>query len=833
MLLIGHYVSYGQSPDTLSMKQTDTLIVKKDTLIADSLTLADDLKSKVKYTADDSIVYAIDGKKIFLYGHAEITYEDINLKADYVEINYETRTLTAHGVPDSSGKMAGLPVFKQGSEEFNSDNIRYNFDTKRGKISEITTKDGDKYIHGETVKKEPDNTTYIRNGYFTTCDLPHPHYFIFSKKIKIIPNNKVVTGPADLFIADVPTPLMIPFGFFPNHKGRTSGILFPSYGESNQLGFYLKNGGYYYGNSDKFDLALTGDIFSRGSWKGFLSSNYANRYHYNGNVSLSYSKTLIGDRELPDFSLEKDFFITWNHTQDPKARPNSNFSANVNAGTSTNFRNTLSTANNYLTNTFSSYIGYSKTWVGKPYSFTSSLRHSQNSITRDISISIPSASFSVGRFSPFQSKSQIGAAKWYEKIGVSYSATLLNTINTKDTLLFKKESLDRFQYGLQHSIPISTSFTVAKFFTVTPSFNYNERWYLKTYEKRYIPGNDSLVIDTISGFKAARDFGFSTSMSTRVFGLKQFRRGKIAAIRHVLTPSIGFSWRPDFSEDKWKAYKSTQVDSIGTIQRYSIYDGTIFGGPGSGKSSLLNFSLDNSLEMKIRQQTDTAVNIKKVKVLESLSLAGNYNFAADSLKLSIISVAARTIVFERLNLSLSSSFDPYVVNALEVRQNKTEWEANGKLARLRNVNFSADFSLTNSKKQYSSKKGVGNELDDINKNPEDYIDYSIPINLSLHYNYSFQNNVNIADQTTQVFGFSGDVKVTDNWKVNFASGYDFNQKDISYTSLGIFRDLHCWEMRLNWVPFGFAANYFFQINVKSSILQDLKLTKNPDRFDRR
>jgi len=548
---------------------------------------------------------------------------------------------------------------------------------------------------------------------------------------------------------------------------------------------------------------------------------------------LSLSTTYISEKELPDYSVEKDFFITWNHTQDPKARPNSNFSANVNAGTSTNFRNTLTNSTNYLTNTFSSYIGYSKTWVGKPYSFTSSLRHSQNSISRDISLSVPSASFNVSRLSPLKRKSQIGEEKWYEKIGVSYSATVLNTINTKDTLLFKKESLDKFLYGVQHNIPISTSFNVAKFFTLSPSFNYNERWYLKTYEKRYDSSNDSLIVDTVSGFKAARDFSFNAALTTRIFGLKQFRKGKIAAIRHVLTPSIGFSWRPDFSEDKWNAYKTVQVDSKGSQSRYSIYDGTIFGGPGSGKSTLLNFSLDNNLEMKLRQQTDTAVNIKKVKLLESLALAGNYNFAADSLKLSIISVSARTILFDRLNISLIGAFDPYIVNENEVRQNTTEFQENGRLARLRNVNFSADFSLTNTQKKHTSTKGVGNELKEINANPGDYIDFSVPINLALHYSYSLQNNVNIADQTAQVFGFNGDLKITPNWKINFASGYDFVQKDISYTSLGIFRDLHCWEMSLNWVPFGFQANYFFQIHVKSSILQDLKLTKNPDRFDRR
>lgn len=837
-LVLCAFSSKGQVQDSV-LKADSSIMVGSlnaslnDSLVVDSLKMSSELKSKVKYGATDSIRYDLEAGKVYMYGKAHIVYEDINLDAAYIELNFSDHNLMATGLPDSTGVISGLPVFKQGNDVFNSEAIKYNFDTKRGRISEISTKDGDSYIHGSTVKKEADNTTFIRNGYYTTCELPHPHYFIASKKIKVIPNNKVVTGPAELVISDVPTPFAIPFGFFPNKKGRSSGILFPAYGESAQLGFFLTNGGYYFGLNDHFDLALTGDSYSRGSWRANANSNYSNRYHYSGNFSMNYSLTKTSQKELPDYAVEKGFFVRWNHMQDPKARPNSTFSANVNAGSSTFYRNNLSSSNNYLTNTFTSSVAFSKSWPGKPYSFSAGLSHSQNTTTRDISVSFPSANFGVSRQTPFKRKTALGAAKWYEKIGVSYTTNLQNSISTKDTLLFRKESLNQLRYGIQHSIPISTSFSAFKYFTISPSINYSEKWYLKTIAKKYNADTKSVEVDTVTGFKAAREFSFNANMNTRIFGMVQFKKGKIAAIRHVMTPNFGFSWRPDFSDPTYGVYKSVQVDSTGRTNKYSVFEGALFGGPSSGKSSLMTFSLDNNLEMKVRHVSDTADIEKKVKLLESLSAAMNYNFAADSLNLSTISLSGRTTVFERVSLSFSSIFDPYMVNENGIRYNKFEINETGKLAHINNANLSANFSIFNGKKSYESNKGSKEEVENINKNKGDYIDYSVPYNLSVGYSFYYQNSFTSADQTTQTLNFNGDLQVTKNWKVNFNSGYDFEQKDLSYTSLGIFRDLHCWEMRLNWVPFGFQQNYFFQINVKSSVLQDLKLTKKNDRFDQR
>lgn len=826
-LYLGSVDSLASSKDSLSILVNDSIPLN------DSLALADDFKSKVSYYAEDSIVYDLDTGMVYLYGKAWMTYEDIRLDAEYIDIDFNTKVLSSKGAPDSAGTIVGKPLFKQGTDEFHADQIRYNFTTKKGKITEVTTKDGDSYIHGAVVKKQPDNSTFIKDGYYTTCDAPHPHYYLKSNRIKVIPNNKVVTGPADLYIMDVPTPLAIPFGFFPNKKGRASGILFPQYGESQQLGFFLKNGGYYIGLNEHFDLALTGDIYSKGSWRGNAYSNYAWKYRFNGNMSVNYSINKVSRPEFPDYSLEKSFFVRWNHTQDPKSHPGTSFTANVNAGSATFYQYNLTNANNFLTNTFTSSVAWSKVWTGKPINLSVSLSHSQNNQTRDINLSLPAATFNIARRTPFKRKLAVGEQKWYEKIGVGLTTSFINSINTKDTLLFKKESIEQFRYGIQHSVPLSTSFTVAKYFTVSPGITYNEKWYLKTISKEWDAETQTIDVDTLHGFKAARDFAFSTSLNTRIYGMLQFKKGKIAAFRHVMTPTLGFSWRPDFSEKQYGYYKEVQSDTLGTLRKYSVFEGTVFGGPGTGKSALMNFSLDNNFEMKVRQKTDTSETVKKVKLLESLALNTSYNFAADSLNLSPISISGRATIIERISLNLFGTFDPYVVNEQNVRVNKTELSENNKLARFTTGNFSINFNIVPKKKELKSNKGNSDELDEINKNRADFLDFNVPFSLNVGYNFFFLNNVNGPDQITQTLNFNGDLQLTPSWKVNYNSGYDFEQKDFSYTSLGIVRNLHCWEMSLNWVPFGFQQNYFFQINVKSSVLQDLKLTKKDDRFDNR
>ena len=641
-----------------------------------------------------------------------------------------------------------------------------------------------------------------------------------------MPGNKILTGPADMVIADVPTPFAIPFGFFPNKKDRSSGILFPAYGQSDR-GFFLQNGGYYFGINDHFDAALVGDIYSLGSWRVNAQSNYAYRYRFSGNTSFNYSVTLNSEPELPDYSKQKDFFVRWNHAQDAKAHPNQNFSASVNAGSSSFYKNNLSNVNNFLTNTFQSSVSYSKSWAGTPFSFAGSLSHSQNTQTGAISLSLPSANFNVSRIMPFMRKLAKGEIKWYEKIGVSYTGSFLNTINTYDTLIFKKGWEDDFRYGLQHSIPVNTSFVLLKYFTVSPSVNYIEKWYLETTRKKYFPENDSLITYTKQGFVAARDLSLGASFNTRLYGMVQFKKGKIAALRHVFMPNVSYSFKPNLvNEDQgiYHYYPSPTGDPI----RYSIFEGAVFGGPNDGKSSTINFNVDNNLEMKVRQQTDSTVNFKKLKLLESLAAGVSYNILADSFPVSNIGISARSVLFERVNLDYSAAFDPYAVNENNQRINESEIDANNRLARFLYGNLAIGFNMMNKRKEYQSEKGNDRTLADINKNPDDYVDFNVPFNLIVGYNASFKSKETLLPgdvAITHSIRFNGDILLTPNWKATFNTGYDFTNKQWSTSYFSFIRDLHCWEMRFNWVPFGAQERYDFQINVKSSVLQDLKLSK--------
>lgn len=831
--LCTHFSLAQTLPDTLvKAVALDTINTTTDTLSTDTINvkLSDELKSKVHYLADDSIIFDVADEKVYLYGNAKVEYEDLVLEANYIEVNWETKIVYASGMPDSAGVMAGKPVFKQAGDEFRAESMKYNMDTKKGIVTNIKTQQGDGYIHGQVVKKY-EESSYIKHGLYTTCDLDTPHFCIAANKLKVIPNNKIITGPAYLVIEELPTPLAIPFGLFPNKKGRSSGLVFPAYGESANLGFFLKNGGYYFGIKNKFDTELTGDIYSLGSWAAHLTSRYANRYRFSGAVQVNYSIIKQSEKELPDYSRSRDLFFRWNHSQDPKARPNSIFSANVNAGSSSYYRNNLSSANNYLNSNFNSSISYSKTFPGKPYNLAASITHSQNVSTRVVDVTAPTLTFGVSTIRPFAKKEMEGTPRWYEKVGFSVSSQFQNSVSAIDTMFFKRQTLERMRNGAIHSIPLSTSLTVAKFFTVSPSINYTQRWYLQTVSKTLNPETNFIKTDTVQGFKTSHDFGASVGISTRLYGMAQFQKGKIEAFRHVITPNISYNWRPDFGQDAFGYYKSV-FDSNNIEQRYSIFEQGIFGGPSQGKYSFIAMGLDNNFEMKVRQSTDTAVVSKKVKLLESLSFNTGYNLAADSLNWSAISVNARTILFDKINLQGNASFDPYIVNENNIRVNTTELSANKKLARFTGTNLGVSFNLNRAAKKKESKKGTEDELKEINKNQQDYVDFNIPFNLSVTYNFGYSKPTNLEASVNQIAGFYGDISLTEKWKISFNSGYDFKQKDFSYTSLGFYRDLHCWEMRLNWVPMGAQANYFFQINVKSSVLQDLKMIKKNDQFDR-
>ncbi len=806
-------------------------MIKADTLAGDTNVANEGLESEVKYHARDSMQVNIESEIVHLYGAATVDYQDLHLQSDYIVIDMKNKELYAEGWPDSNGVVSGTPEYSQADQKFRSNAIRYNFDSKKGKISYVITKEGEGYIHGEVVKKDPENNFFIRKGEYTTCDLDTPHFAIVSNKLKVIKNNKIVTGPAHLTIEGVPTPLLIPFGFFPNKKGRSSGLIFPGYGETAERGFYFQKLGYYFGFNDYVNLAITSDIYTKGSYAVDATTEYSNRYHYNGRMKLSYAYTVTSEKELSDYNLTKDFHVDWTHNQDPKLNPNSTFNARVNAGSSQFYRNTISSLSNVQQNTLESGVNYTHQFPDKPMNLGVSLRHWQNTSTHEIRIYAPDVTFNVTRINPFQRKVLIGRPKWYEKIGTSYSFKGTNFIDTKDSLLFRKNSLNNLQNGFQHSIPLSTSFNIFSYYNISPNVSYTERWYLKTTQYKW--DSDSNKVDTfeVKKFQAARDYQASLGLSTRIYGMYQFKSGPIVAIRHVMTPSASISWRPDYSKPGYGYYKTVQIDTTKKTSRYSIFQNSVYGGPSAGQYANLGFSLDNNIEMKVRVNSDTGETTKKVKLLESLRISGGYNFIADSMKLSVFSFAGRTTLLDRLTLSFDGDLDQYEFDKDNNDIDRFMISNGGKLFRLPALHGSLTYSLNKSAPKESAKYSK-QDLEYINSHPEEYVDFNVPFNFNVSYSYSYTKRGNEASTTIQSANFSGDVNLTPKWKIGFNSWYDFQQGKFTSLSTNIYRDLHCWEMHMYWVPFGPLEGWNFQINVKASILQDLKLLKKKDPYDR-
>ena len=820
-------------PDTSVKTTIDSTAVGVDSLQLDTSEASEEvIKSKIKYHAKDSIRVNLENEIVYLYGDATVDYEDLHLEADYIMIDMQNKELTAEGTKDSTGVLKGSPNFSQAEQKFRSNAIRYNFQTKKGRINYVITQEGDGFIHGEVVKKDPENNFYIKNGQYTTCNLDTPHFAITSRRLKVISKNKIVTGPAYLTIEQIPTPILIPFGFFPNKVGRSSGIIFPAFGESAQRGFYFQHLGYYFGFSDYFDLALTSDIYTKGSYTMEATSTYKKRYRYSGRLQLTYAYTVNSEKELPDYSLTKDYHISWLHTKDNKSSPNSTFSASVNAGTSNYYKNTISSVNNYLSNTLQSSISYSYNFPDKPMNLSAGVQHTQNTITRDIRISAPDFSFNISRISPFKRKNAFGVQKWYEKIGTSLSLNTINYIETKDTLLFAENSLSNLKNGARASLPISTSFSILKYINFSPSLNFTERFYLKTTQYRWNTETNSVDTFTVEKPQHAYEYSTSAGMSTRIYGMYQIRKGPITAIRHVMTPAASLTYRPDFGEAKYGYFQTIQYDTSGKTRTYSIFQNSVYGGPSNGKYANIGFSLDNNLEMKVKTNSDIGDVTKKVKILESLRIGGGYNLIADSMKLRTFNLSARTTLFDKVGINFSSVLDPYAYDSESIDYDKYQYEVDGRLVRLTSSTLSMNFSLNRSKKKENSGKYSQEEIDYINQHPEEFVDFDIPYNMSVSYSMNYSKRGALKSVLNQSASFNGDLSLTNQWKIGFNSWYDITDGRFTSMSLNIYRDLHCWEMRMNWIPFGGQESYNFQINVKSSILQDLKLLKKKDFYDR-
>jgi len=831
--------------DTVLHHPSDSVKVKKTPK-------KNNLKSKVEYEAKDSLRVDIKEQKVYLYKQADIKYEEIDLKAGYVEINFPLKTVYAVGIKDSAGKEIQVPEFTQGVQKFKSKVMTYNYDTKRGYIQNIFTKQDEGYLHGTIVKKMENNITYLKDGWYTTCDIEDdPHYEFKFGKAKVIPGKKVITGPAYLMIAGVPVPLGIPFGYFPSRAGRRSGILVPTYGESNDRGFFLQNGGYYWAMNKYIDLYLLGDIYSHGSWAVKPRLDYKYRYHYSGSFNFSYAVNKLGAADSPDFQKTTDFDLQWIHTQDPKARPNSTFSANVNI-VSENFNkyNPVNVSNNaqaYLSNTFQSSINYSTNWKNNYY-LTLNFNHSQNTLTKNIDITLPSLTFSINQFYPLRQKTHIGKIRWYENISIKYNMTSENLYNTYDSLFLKKKKWwNDMQNGMQHSVPITGSFQVLKYFTWTTSIQLNDRMYLSTIRERYIPyknGKDSLVYDTIRQFANAFDGNASTSLNTRLYGMYQFKHGPIVAIRHMVTPTVSFTYTPDFGTKTWGYTRYAVNDTNKNPQKYSIFpSNSVYGAPATTKSGVVSFALHNNLEMKVKNKKDTVTGTKKIVLIDDLAITETYDMMRDSLKWSKLNISGRTTLFKNLTINYSSIWDPYARSSKDssgLDINKSEWEVHHRLLRLDNTQWDIGLTYTlssdKSKKKKTTNKGTEEERKDIVEHPEYYVDFDIPWSFSLNYKFNYgkiwdEYYTRRVGMIVQTLGFNGQLNITPKWKITVNTGWDFTNGQLSFTSIDLYRDLHCWEMRFGWIPKGPQQSWNFSINVKASILQDLKLTKKKDFMD--
>ncbi len=844
--------------DTIGQKKLEKPVAVRDTITKNDTSVKDTvakkkessqkLEAKVEYVAKDSLRFEIKEQKVFLYQDAEIKYQKIDLKAAYIEIDFPKNLVFAKGIPDSTGKDQGTPQFSEGSESFKSKIINYNYITKRGFISTVFTKQDEGYLHGTVVKKMENNVTYIKSGTYTTCDNEeNPHFGFKFNKAKVIPDKRVITGPAYMEIAGVATPLFVPFGYFPNRSGQRSGILLPTYGESNNRGFYFENFGYYWAISQYMDLKVQADIYTRGSWAIKPTYTYNKRYHFNGLFNFSYAVNKIGAADSPDFQESTDFRVRWTHTQDPKARPRSSFSANVNIVSNTfNKYNLSSSAEAYLSNTFQSSINYATNFAGKYY-LNLNFNHSQNTLNKTIEIVLPQIAFSVNQFYPFRRKNPVGKMRWYEQISMKYNLDAENRYNTYDSLLFKPGWEKQMKNGIRHSFPINGTFRVLKFFNWTNGITINDRMYVSTIRKRYVtpePG-DSIMgyykTDTVFGFANAFDASFSSSINTRIYGMYQFKNGPLVAIRHMMTPSVTFSYTPDWGSPSLGYWRYIENDT-NTVnpQKYSIFQNGIYGGPPGDKSGILKLALSNNLEIKVRNRKDTITGTRKVPLIDDLTIQASYDLAKDSVRWSPLTISGRSTLFKGLTIQYAWAYDMYTRDSLGRRTNTTEWKANRRLLRLDNTKWDVGLSYTLSSDKVKGKKqptkGTAQEQKDILDYYDYYVDFDIPWSFSINYTFSYNKAWVNADQKrigkiVQTLGFSGQLNITPKWKITLTTGWDFTNNEISYTSINVYRDLHCWEMSFGWIPKGAQQSWNFSINVKASVLQDMKLNKKKDFRD--
>jgi lipopolysaccharide assembly outer membrane protein LptD (OstA) len=833
--------------DSLSYKKN--ISTQKDSIPKDRVVLnktKNVLTDIIDHSANEYIEIDVKNNLTILYNNAKIHYQDIDLEAGIIIIDYKKNIIIAKGIKDSTGYQQ-IPFFRQGKEETTQDSITVNYKTKKALIYGLySEQDNGIIMRSGASKKVNDSTLYVRDIIITTDKKKKTDYHIRIKKAKIVPQKKIVSSSAQLYIADVPTPLWIPFAYFPLSQSRTSGILMPTYGENARQGYFLQNGGYYLAISDYFDLALTGDIYTNGSWAFRSKSNYALRYKFNGNIGFNYESNINSLRGFDDYSKTTRYNIRWTHSQAAQANPNLRLSASVNLGSSKYYKESLNEfhTNSRLNNQLSSSISFSKRFVGTPFNLSLSATHSQNTNTEVINMSLPSLQLSMDRIYPFAPKNGTSTNALH-KLSLSYGMSGDYRITTTDDDFFKKEMFNQAKKGINHKASLSTNLKLFNYFTVNPNANYKETWYFDYLEKKFDEDSKSIKTDTLSGFKALREYSTGLSVSTNIYGTFKFKKRRLKAIRHTIRPSVSYNYRPDFSFYEKEVYNP----ETGETDTYSPYQGGIYGVPGKGVSNNIGLSINNSFEAKIMSKDSTVTQAKKITLLNNLNFSTSYNISADTLRWSPVRMTTGAGFFKnKMRININATMDPYAININGSKINKFNIDNGGSLFRLTRAGATLSYSLSNksfTKQKDNSKNtnedtGIADENMADNRNNKESdtkkkktkLYYSkIPWNLSLSYSLQYANERRQNEIANNSLMFSGDIELSPKWNVGLSSSYDFKGKGLGMTRLNFQRDLDSWKMRFSWVPFGTYRTYYFFIGVKSSVLSELKYDKRklPDK----
>ena len=816
------------------------------------------LLDKIKRHANGYMVVNRRENKLYMYDGAELYYQDIELKSGVIVLDYTTNEVSAGRIKDSLGNLIQPPAFKQGGDEVFPDSIRFNFDTKKAIIWNSRSEQQGMNVKATTTKKQNDSVYYLRNAKITTAkDVDDPEYYIRVRTAKFVPKRKMISGLSNLYIADVPTPLFLPFAYFPMTENRATGFLFPTIGENFNRGYFLQNGGYYFVINDNLDVATLGDYYTNGSYGFRVESNYNKRYRYRGNFSFRYESLINGERGLPNYGKSTIFNLRWSHSKDSKSNPNSRFSASVNLGTSNYFRESLNQINttNFLNNTLNSSVSYTRTFPKYPsVNLSVSATHSQNTRAKTVNMTLPSLTANMERIYPFAKRNGIKKGV-IQNINFQYSMRGDNRINTTDELISKNGLFYGAKSGIQHNIPINTNFKIAKHFNFTLGGNYKEVWTNQTIKK-----NDFDIVldalpeqDTISGFDRFEQYNFSMGANTTLYGVFNFKEDKkIQSIRHVVNANVSYSNSPSFE----KYYDEYIIDADGNTRDYTRFEGGLYGRPGNTKSSSINITVRNNLEAKVKDRDSTKTELKKIKLLNNLNFSTNYNITADSLRWSPIRMSTVIPLLDnKLNINMGATFDPYALGENNQRINTFSAANGGPLLRMTsaNINWGYNFKSKGSKKDSSSdnngsipglnnnraldeQRNYGNPDDEENEEPEEdrnstLYKTNIPWSINLRHSFTYANNIEQRQISNNSLMASANVSLTPKWKVNISSGYDFKNKGVTFTNLGIDRDLDSWNMNISWTPFGNRESWFFFIGVKSGILRDLKYEKRrePDK----